>query len=71
LVGEGSGRDKIIDGNDGVVWSPGDTIQFRVNVGAADFREPPLGNNPNADELEVNIIHTPSGTIISRNVFTP
>lgn len=68
LVEQGSGRDQVIDGDDGVVWSSGDTIQFRIKTGEADFRE---GESPAADELEVVIVHTPSDTIISEETFSP
>ncbi len=53
------------------VWSAGDTIQFRISTGEADFRDPPKSGNPDADTLEVIIIHTPSDAIISENTFTP
>lgn len=54
--------------SDGIdVWSAGQTITFRINTGTADFRK---GETPDADEVEVVIVHTPSGTIISQNTFT-
>jgi len=54
--------------SDGInVWSAGQTITFRINTSTADFRE---GETPDADELEVVIVHTPSGSIISQNTFT-
>ena len=71
----GSNKNNIIisDGID--VWSAGQTITFRINTGTADFREgehlPSSGGGPDADKLEVIIVHTPSGTIISQNTFTP
>ena len=68
LVFEGSGNDQVIDGDPGVTWSSGDTIQFQIKLTEADFRE---GGSPKADELEVIIIHTPSGAIISEQTFTP
>jgi FlaG/FlaF family flagellin (archaellin) len=52
------------------VWDAGETIIFAINVGGADFREPPEGDNPNADKLEVVIVHTPSNAIIVRKTFT-
>lgn len=57
--------------DDSSTWNTGQSINFRIPVGAADFRDPPVGNNPEADKLEVIIVHTPSGSIISRNTFTP
>jgi flagellin-like protein len=53
------------------IWAAGDTIQFRIKVGGADFREPPDRTGPEADELEILIIHTPSGAIISEHAFRP
>ena len=71
LVTQGSGNDQIVDGSPGVTWSSGDTIQFRINTGAADFRIDEINTGPEADTLEVIIVHTPSETIISQNTFTP
>jgi len=48
-------------------WDPSETIQFGINVGGADFR----GSNPDADELTVLIVHTPSEAVIVRKTFTP
>ena len=62
---------QVIQEDDSNVWSAGQTIAFRINTGEADFREPPKGGNPNADELEVIIVHTPSNAIISENTFRP
>lgn len=62
---------KEIESNDPNTWSVGDTIQFEINVGGADFREPPVGSNPDADQLTVLIIHTPSSAVIVRKTFTP
>jgi hypothetical protein len=60
-------RNKVIIADDGVnVWSAGDTIQFRINTGAADFSD-----GGNADTLEVTIVHTPSNSILSEHTFTP
>lgn len=70
LIDQGFGSAELIvdDGVDS--WSAGTTIEFRINTGenGADFRE---GESPDADELEVIIIHTPSNAIISENTFTP
>ncbi len=72
LISRGSGVDnQIWTEEDSNTWSAGDTIQFRVAVGEADFRDPPEGSNPDADKLEVIIVHTPSGAIISEHTFTP
>ncbi|MDB2225786.1 type IV pilin N-terminal domain-containing protein [Halorubrum ezzemoulense] len=61
-------HDKIIINDDSNVWASGDTIQFRIKTGAADFRE---GESPEAAELEVVIVHTPSNAIISEHKFRP
>lgn len=49
------------------IWDPSETIQFAINVGGADF----TGSNPDADELTVLIVHTPSEAVIVRKTFTP
>jgi flagellin-like protein len=56
-----------IESDDPSTWSAGDTIQFEINSGGADFRD---GEDPAADELEVVIVHTPSNAIIVRKTFT-
>lgn len=61
-------HDKIIIKEDSNVWSAGDTIQFRIKTGVADFRD---GETPDADRLEVIIVHTESNAILSENTFTP
>lgn len=61
-------QNQVIVSADSNVWSAGDTIQFRIKTGTADFRE---GEDPDADELEVIIVHAPSNTIISENTFRP
>jgi flagellin-like protein len=75
LISQGTGGpdDQIIIVEDSNTWAAGDTIQFRVAVGGADFRDPPPAYNSDAeaDTLEVIIIHTPSDAIISENTFTP
>lgn len=50
-------------------WDVSETIQFEINVGGADFRDPP--NGPDADQLEVTIIHTESNAILFEKVFRP
>ena len=66
-----SAPNQIIVPADSNMWTAGDTIQFRISVSGADFRDPPKGNNPKADQLEVIIVHTPSNAIISENTFRP
>lgn len=70
LISESNSGDlnKIIDREGSNTWSAGDTVQFRIATGEADFRE---GESPAADTLEVIIVHTPSDVIISENTFTP
>ena len=67
--------DNIVDSNRINIgfdtWSPGRSIEFRINTGQADFRIPENNTGPEADELEVLIVHTPSRTIISEHTFTP
>ena len=60
-----------IESNDPNTWGVGDTIQFEINVGGADFREPPVDSSNDADELTVLIVHTPSEAVIVRKTFTP
>lgn len=68
LIDQRSGSTKLI-ADDGVdFWSAGDTIEFRVNSGTADYRD---GETPDADELEVVVVHAPSNAIIVDRTFTP
>ena len=60
----------VITSEDSNVWAAGDTIQFRIAVSGADFRDPPIGGNPEADELEITIVHNPSDAIIFEDTFT-
>jgi flagellin-like protein len=62
---------QIIQEDDSNVWSAGDTITFRINTGDADFRIERYNTDPEADTLEVMIVHTPSNAIISEHTFTP
>lgn len=73
LIDEGNSGDlnQIIVPADSNTWVAGDTIQFAINVGGADFREPPNRTGPAADELEVVLVHTPSNTVLSEQTFTP
>ena len=59
--------DQIIVVDDSNIWSPSDTIQFRLNSGdeGVDF------SDGDADELEVVIVHKPSNAIISEHTFRP
>jgi flagellin-like protein len=69
LIDESSSApNQVIVPADPNTWKSGDTIQFRINTSGADFRE---GEPPDADTLEVIIIHTPSNSIISEHTFTP
>jgi FlaG/FlaF family flagellin (archaellin) len=61
-------QNQVIVSGDSNVWSAGDTIQFRIKTGVADFR---AGETPDADTLEVVIVHTESNSILSENTFTP
>ena len=62
---------QIIQEDDSNVWSAGNTIYFDINVGEADFRESPKGDNPDADELQVRIVHTSSNQIVYDETFSP
>jgi flagellin-like protein len=68
LIDQGFESARIIVVDDPNTWTAGTTIEFRINTGNADFRE---GESPEADELEVIIVHTPSNAIISEQTFTP
>lgn len=61
------------DPADDNVWEAGETIQFEINVGGADFREPPNRTGPAADKLEIVIIYTDteSGAILFEETFRP
>jgi len=60
-----------VQGNDPNTWSAGDTIQFEINVGGADFRDSAQDDPEEADTLEGVIVHTPSNSILSEHTFTP
>jgi flagellin-like protein len=62
--------DQIIVVEDSNIWEAGDTIQFVIAVDA-DFRDPPVESDNEADTLEVIIVHTPSNSILSEHTFTP
>ena len=73
LIDKSSGSAELIVDDGADVWSSGRTIEFRVRVGGADFRNSvPSYNTVNeANELEVVIVHTPSNSILSEQTFTP
>jgi flagellin-like protein len=74
LIDQGpDGTSRIIVVDDSNVWTAGDTIQFRIAVQEADFRDPPDldPSNPRADELEVLVIHTESNSILTEHTFNP
>jgi hypothetical protein len=71
LISGGSDAARIIVVDDTNTWSAGDTIQFEINVGGADFRDSAQGDSEEADTLEVIIVHTPSNAILSEHTFTP
>lgn len=72
LISRGNAVDnQIWTEDDSNTWSVGDTIRFRVAVSEADFRDEENRNGPEADELEVIIVHTPSNAILSEHTFTP
>ena len=52
-------------------WEAGETVQFRITTGGADFRDSAQGDPNEADELEVIIVHTPSNSILAEHTFTP
>lgn len=66
-----SAPNKVIVPADSNTWGVSDTIQFRISVGGADFRDAAQGDSNEANTLEVIIVHTPSDAIISENTFTP
>lgn len=71
LIDQSFGSAELIV-DDGVkAWSAGRTIEFQINVGGADFRDPPKHGNPDAEELEIVVIHTPSGTTLVEEIFDP
>ena len=67
--------DNIIDSGESDInfdtWRAGQTIEFRINTGDADFRVDENNIGPEADTLTVRIVHTPSGAIIPEQTFTP
>lgn len=73
IIDEG-GDDRVVVEDvpaDNNIWEAGETIQFRIQTGGADFRIEEENTGPRADELEVIIVHTPSDAIISEHTFTP
>jgi flagellin-like protein len=66
----GTDPPQIIIAEDPDTWSAGRIIVFGINVDA-DFRDPPVDADNEADTLEVVIVHTPSNSILSEHTFTP
>ncbi len=62
---------QIIIAEDSNTWSAGQTIEFGINVGGADFTDIAKGTDEEAEELEVVTVHTPSNSILSEHTFTP
>lgn len=74
IIDEGGPGDQVIIEDlpaDNNIWEVGETIQFRITTGEADFRDSAQGDSNEADTLEVIIVHTPSDAIISEQTFTP
>jgi flagellin-like protein len=71
LISEDIDSARIIVVDDTNTWSAGKTIQFEINSEGADFSDSAQGDNNEADELEVIIVHTPSNSILSEHTFTP
>jgi len=80
IISEGPGESGPSDPNQVIIedyptdddlWDAGETIQFEINVGGADFRESP--NGPEADGLEVTIVYTDtdSTAILFEDTFRP
>ncbi len=70
LIDGGFEKARLVVVEDSNVWSATETIEFRVAVGEADFREPPNRTGPAADELEVIVVHTPSNAVLFDQTFT-
>jgi FlaG/FlaF family flagellin (archaellin) len=60
--------ERDFESDDPSTWSSGDTIAFNINQGGADFEE---GDTPDADRLDVLVVHTPSNAVIVDRTFTP
>jgi flagellin-like protein len=73
LISSRTSTADIIEEDSSNTWGAGKTIEFRIGVGGADFRDPVPGYNEDneANELEVVIVHTPSNSILSEHTFTP
>lgn len=70
VSGFGVSSGVLFDGSS--TQTTGESIVFRVPVGEADFRDDPSERTgPEANELEVIIVHTPSNAIISEHTFRP
>jgi flagellin-like protein len=73
LISSRTSTADIIEEDSSNTWGAGKTIEFRIGVGGADFRDPVPNYNEDheANELEVIIVHTPSNSILSEHTFTP
>lgn len=65
VSGQGVSDGVLFDGSS--TWAAGQSIKFRIPTGEADFR----GEDPDADELKVIIVHTRSNAIIAEHTFRP
>ena len=70
LIDSRTSTANIIEEDSPNTWSAGKTIEFEINVDA-DFRDPPVDSDNEADTLEVVVVHTPSNSILSEHTFTP
>jgi len=61
-------HDQIIIDDDSNTWGAGDEISFRIKTTEADFRE---DSYPNADELDIIVVHSPSEAILFEDTFRP
>lgn len=71
LIDQSYKSTKVIVVDDSNEWTAGDTIEFRIGVTAADFRDSPTYDD--ADELEVTIVYTDteSSAILFEETFRP
>ncbi|NLV11822.1 type IV pilin [Haloarcula argentinensis] len=62
---------QIIVVEDSNTWAAGDTIEFRISVTTADFRDSPTYDD--ADELEIIVVYTDteSSAILFEETFIP
>jgi len=71
LIDQRSQSAQIIVVDDSNTWAAGKTIEFRISVTTADFRDSPRYDD--ADELEVTIVYTgtESSAILFEETFRP